>query len=188
MNFDEIYNDIDNIILDEEKIDLILITIISRQRENKNLNLEEDFLKIYKLRKNKSSFNYIFFNSFIDSNWKNAVKYSLENIDLELITKDTIVDIECIRRCIQENRPEMLLLILENRKEILDFLNKNKMVTNYLELAIQEKKYRISTILIQHQCFIDVFRYFYKGSKKECELEINEIIKISNNIKNIDNF
>lgn len=188
MNFEEIYNDIDNITLDEKNIDLILITIISRQRENENLNLEEDFLKIYKLRKNTSSFNYVFFNSFIDYNWKNAVKYSLENIDLELITKDTIVDIECIRRCIQENRPEILLFILENRKEVIDFLNKNKMVTDYLDLAIQEKKYRICTILVQYQCFIDVFRYFYKGGKKECELEINEIIKISNSVRNIDNF
>ena len=184
-----IINNLDNISLTEQQIDIILMIILSKQNNNSDLDLESDFLKVYKLRKeNKSILNYMFFNSFIDFNWLNAIKYSLDNIELQLIREESEVEIECIRRCVDENKPEILLLILQYRNDIIDFYTKDKVRVDHLGFAYEKQKYKICSVLIQYKCFIDTFCFFYKGHSEKLDLDLKKIIETSNKINKLNNF
>jgi len=184
-----IISNLDNISLTEKQIDIILMILLSKQNNNEDLDLENDFLKVYKLRKEKKScLNYMFFHSFIDFNWLNALKYSVDNIELQLITEESEVEIECIRRCVDENKPKILELILQNRPDIIDFYTKNKIRVDHLGIAYEEQKYKICSVLIQYKCFIDTFCFFYKGGSDKLNFDLNKIIETSDKINKLNNF
>lgn len=184
-----IIKNINNISLSEKHINMLLMKILSNQSSNKDLNLEEDFLLFYKLsEKNNTFLNYSFFHNFIDLNWINAVKYSLENVNLNLITEESEKEIICVRRCVDLNKPQILDLILKNKKEILKFYSNSSFVTDHLGFAYLGKNYEVCAVLAQYKCFINTFQFFYDGTSNEFDKDIKKILYLKDRINNLNNF
>ena len=155
---------------------ILIMYILSNNKENKS---EEHFLHFYKQKHNVTDFlNYSSFGMFVQINWINAAKYFIENVNFILLSDEYASqgEVPFFKQACDKNRIEIVKMLLENKKEVMNFYNSQTHIYDHLGFAYDRKQYELCNILIKYNKFLITFDFFFEPTNNQTfEQAVNKI-------------